>query len=582
MNNICVAELGRSVMVPCGHWFRLWLMLASVAVYLGARPAEAAAPEQLVAEHLAAGEFGAALEQAAQVADPQMQAELLQKVATAQQQAGAPAAAQATLRRIAPRQTRAQAQGQAARRQTQLAGGASMADFGTLMMLIQQNTSGEWEDQDGVGGTMTPFPTGVRVSPEGVLSRATAKDATGSLAAVAAQARKASLNDDMAQASALRVVSLARLEQEVAQRLADGLPVPQSMALFAGLTRVQYVFVDTEAQDLLLAGPAEGWQYQAPGQPVGLNSGRPILQLDDFVTVLRTFLRGEADFGCSINTREEGVRALQAYVQQSLARGPLSAGAGVRNWVNQLQKRLGRQDVVVWGVPADSRVARVIVEADYRMKLIGIDKLDAGQGIPSYFDLLPLNLQKNPPPMEALRWWLTMHYDAVYHSPDRTAFEIQGQSVKCLSENQLLTETGQHLPTGQAEATNRLFAQNFTHRYAELARRDLVFADTQNIFDLALVAALIRHERLEDRAGLDFGVFAPQGGYRPATYPVPREVDSVVNHRVYNGKDVVVQVAGGVRADLLAVVKDEQVARESSTLTKVSLPAGRWWWDVAK
>lgn len=554
------------------------------AVFLMTGIVWSATPQQRVAEHLAVGEFGAALEQAAQVADPSLQAQLFEQIALAQQDAGAASAAQATLRRISSRERRAQAQGKAAQQQRQLAGGASMADFGTLMALIQQNTSGEWEDQDGVGGTMTPFPTGVKVSPEGVLSRVTTQETSGNLAALAADARKAALNDDMAQPSALRVVSLARLEQEIAQRLAEGLPVPTSMAHLAGLTRVQYVFVDEAEHDILLAGPAEAWHYRGHGQPVGLHSGRPTLQLDDFVTVLRTFLRGEADFGCSINTREAGIQAVQEYVQKSLARGPLSAGAGVRNWVNQLQKRLGRQDVVVWGVPADSRVARVIVEADYRMKLIGIDKLDAGQSIPSYFDLLPLDVQKNPPPMEALRWWLTMQYDAVYHAPDRSAFEIQGQSVRCLSENQLLTAEGKHLPTGKSEFVNRLFAENFTRHYDELARRELVFADMQNIFDLALVAALIRQEKLDVRTGLDFGVFAPQGGYRPASYPVPREVDSVVNHRVYNGKDVVVQVAGGVRADLLAVVKNTEITRESESLParKVRLPADRWWWDVAK
>lgn len=571
-------------MVRGDRCWRNCLRGAWSAVFLMMGIAWAATPQQRVAEHLAVGEFGAALEQAAQVDDPALQAQLLEQIALAQQEAGSASAAQATLRRISSRERRAQAQGKAAQQQRQLAGGASMADFGTLMALIQQNTSGEWEDQDGVGGTMTPFPTGVKVSPEGVLSRVTTQETSGNLTALAAGVRKASLNDDMAQPSALRVVSLARLEQEIAQRLAEGLPVPTSMAHFAGLTRVQYVFVDEAEHDILLAGPAEPWGYQGHGQPVGLHSGRPTLQLDDFVTVLRTFLRGEADFGCSINTREAGIQAVQDFVQKSLARGPLSAGAGVRNWVNQLQKRLGRQDVVVWGVPADSRVARVIVEADYRMKLIGIDKLDAGQGIPSYFDLLPLDLQKNPPPMEALRWWLTMQYDAVYHAPDRSAYEIQGQSVKCLSENQLLTAEGKHLPTGKAEFANRLFAENFTRHYDELARRDLVFADMQNIFDLALVAALIRQEKLGARTGFDFGVFAPQGGYCPASYPVPREVDSVVNHRVYNGKDVVVQVAGGVRADLLAIVKNTEITRESENLQarKVRLPADRWWWDVAK
>ena len=68
----------------------------------------------------------------------------------------------------------------------------------------------------------------------------------------------------------------------------------------------------------------------------------------------------------------------------------------------------------------------------------------------------------------------------------------------------------------------------------------MVFADTQNVFDLALVSVLIQHENLDNKANWDLGSFAPHGAYMPARYAAPKEVDSVVNHRVYNGKDIVV------------------------------------------
>ncbi|MDP1796097.1 MAG: DUF1598 domain-containing protein, partial [Planctomycetaceae bacterium] len=468
----------------------LLLSSASGAFAVAADPAATK-----VAEHLAAGEFGPAVEQAATVKDPAEQAKLLQQIAAIQQNGGALASARATRQRIGEPNERAQAQGRADQQQS-LAGGGVVADFTSLMNLIQENTSGQWEQIDGVGGTMSPFQTGVRVSPTVLLNRVTSPDSTGKLAALSTEIRKAELNTDMAQPSAMRLVSLARLEREVARRVAEGQAVPESMMQLAGLSHVQYVFLDKDEGDIVIGGPAEAWQYNAQGQPVGVTSKRPTLQLDDLVTVLRTFTRNEADFGCSINTREENVQSLQAFAAQSQARGPLSAGAGVRGFVNALQKKLGLQDVVVWGVPADSRVARVIVEADYRMKLIGIDKLDAGKEIPSYFDLLPKAMQKNPPATEALRWWLSMKYDAVTHSPDRTAFEIVGSSVLCQSENQVLTAEGKHLPTGQSEPINRQFAENFTQNYASLSKRDNVFADMQNVFDLALVAAMIRQERL--------------------------------------------------------------------------------------
>ena len=39
-------------------------------------------------------------------------------------------------------------------------------------------------------------------------------------------------------------------------------PLPDEVKYLAGLQRVQYVFVDPETKDVILAGPAEGWQDQ--------------------------------------------------------------------------------------------------------------------------------------------------------------------------------------------------------------------------------------------------------------------------------------------------------------------------------
>ncbi len=88
-----------------------------------------------------------------------------------------------------------------------------------------------------------------------------------------------------------------------------------------------------------------------------------------------------------------------------------------------------------------------------------------------------------------------------------------------------------------------MFAKNFTEHYSELAAKEPVFADLQSVFDLALVAALIDREDLDGKASWDRGVFAPKELTRSRATTSPKSVDTVVNHRVFNGKDVVVQVA---------------------------------------
>ena len=58
-----------------------------------------------------------------------------------------------------------------------------------------------------------------------------------------------------------------------------------------------------------------------------------------------------------------------------------------------------------------TRVAQVLVEADYRMKLVGIGLEEGVLGVPSYLDMLKSTTAA--PPLNVLRWWFTMNYKAV-------------------------------------------------------------------------------------------------------------------------------------------------------------------------
>ncbi|MCA8995948.1 MAG: hypothetical protein KDA80_03160, partial [Planctomycetaceae bacterium] len=225
------------------------------------------------------------------------------------------------------------------------------------------------------------------------------------------------------------------------------------------------------------------------------------------------------------------------------------------------------------------------VEADYRMKLIGIGKLEGGSHIPSYFELLNKQPELASGGLDAMRWWMTMKYDAVMHAADGNSFELRGSAVQCKSENQFLTDQGKRVNTGKAEPINQEFARNFTDHYGELAGKDPVFAELQGVFDLALVAALIDREHLDDKANWDRGVFSTSGAYRPASYAAPKQTETVINHRVYNGQDVVLQAAGGVRGDILSVLENNELRQENPRLGSLAVNARRthtdkWWWDA--
>jgi hypothetical protein len=547
--------------------------------------------EDQILAHIEFGEFTRAVEIAKTSTDAEERSQLLGLVADAQLKIGDFGAALGSIRSMPDFNKRQIARDKHLDEQA-LAGGGG-ADFTQLIDLIMQET-GEpggtnWADLGGGNGTVSQFDQGVRVEPSGVLRTQTAEEQSGRLKDLGIQVREALLNSEIAQVSGLRVISLPRLEAAVARRLEQGKEPTISMNLLGGLTSIKHVFVYPEDQEIVIAGPAEGWKYNDNGLPVGVESGKPVMQLDDLVTVLRAFsATGQKFFSCSINPREEGLKNLKGFVEQTSSR-PLRPGAAVRNWVGQLQQQLGRQDIVYSGINPESRVARTIVEADYRMKLIGIGKYDfeGSSKVPSIFDLMTAEEQKASK-LDALRWWLTMKYDAVLHTPDRNGFEFVGSSVLCQSENQFLNAQGKQVQTGQSEGSNLVFAQTFTTKYEELAKQDIVFADLKNVFDLSLVAAILQHEGAARNVGWDLGVFSNEGSYITARHAAPREVDSVVNHRVFRGRDIVVQVAGGVRADLGSVIADASIYRECVRLdgtadkarTNDNLPANRWWWDA--
>jgi hypothetical protein len=185
-----------------------------------------------------------------------------------------------------------------------------------------------------------------------------------------------------------------------------------------------------------------------------------------------------------------------------------------------------------------------MVEADYRMKLVGMGLEEGVPEVPSYLAMIRLGPRQGAPAMGVLRWWFELSYDAVAAAKDRSAFALRGQGVKVLSENEHLTAEGQRVHTGESDDLNREFARNFTEHFEELAVKYPVYAELRNVFDLALVAALVREEGLAARCGWHMTCFGDADAYRVELRPAPQKVESVVGCRVINEIHVVAGVYG--------------------------------------
>lgn len=539
-------------------------------------------------EQLAAGEFAPALGLAQKVSEPALRDQWLSQLAAAQAQVGGPDAALATLAQITDDRSRYSAiqSTRSSASTTPGAPGGNQADFDSLIELITTTVRPTTWDEVGGPGTVSEFRNGVYVDAQGQLRRALKTDKATGLATERLAALQVSENDDPTRFSPLRKVSLTRLEKYVQLGLAAGRQPSQDMLHLAGLQRIKYVFVYPETGDLVIAGPAGQWQRDGEGRPRDVATGRPVVQLDDLVVVLR-YLSSVPDgtFGCSIEPTTESLARTRQFAEDSSTTPlkPHQRGA----WLKALREQLGQQKIVVDGIDPRTRVARVMVEADYRMKLVGIGLEKGTADVPSYLDLIHVPRGQAPPPLDVLRWWFTLNYDAVRATEDRSAFEIRGKGVQVMSENEMLTALGRRVHTGKSDPTNSDFAGRFTQHFEALAEKYPVYADLQNIFDLALVASLMQSEQLPERVAWHQTCFGDSQQYAVPLGAAPSSVQSVINHRIIHQKHVVVGVSGGVHVAPQALTRRGAIKTDTygalsaqrSNAKQADLPLGVWWWD---
>ncbi len=387
------------------------------------------------------------------------------------------------------------------------------------------------------------------------------------------------LSADVMVASPCRKVSLIHLEAAVAAKLAASEPMSDELSCLAGLQRIDYVFVDVDGKDLIIAGPAEGFAPDQVGRPRGVESGRPTLLLDDLLVALRSVAQASR-VGCSIDPIAANLAALERYVSQNST--PATPQV-IEGRYKQMAGTLGLHDVSIYGVPEDSHFAKTLVEADYRMKRISMGLETPGvKGLRSHLAML------RPGGNSVQRWWFVPLYEGLYRSPDRLAFEFVGQRVQLLSQEELTNAAGQRAAATTTRITTQAFAKQFTERYADLAEQSPVFAELQNLFDLCLLSALMDREQLAERVGWTMAVFrdAERLPHRAGT--PPKQVPALVNSKRASSGVIVGLVGGGVTINLREVLTptalQESPVRRLEALRTEHLSATRaeahpWWWD---
>jgi hypothetical protein len=442
---------------------------------------------------------------------------------------------------------------------------------------------------------------GVYIDAEGMLKQSAVLRPIELKKLLEAEGAPAAVPVDIARPSALRRVSLARLEQIVERAHQLGEPLPAEVRYLAGLQGISYLRFLPEQADVLLCGPAEAWEQLPSGDVVGVRSRLPVLHLDDLIVALRyAFARDRADafIGCSIEPAEEGVKELSNY----LGRLKGIDGAAAPRIAKEMEQTIGPQQILVYGVPAGSRFALKMVSADYRLKRIALGHdASPSKKVPSYLELMARAQPTATPPQQ--RWWFVGRFDALRHSADKLTWQLEG--------NGLAVQTGPSTVVALAAADQSKpsraatqFAQAATRGFEELAGKVPVFADLRNLVALATTAVMMREMTREYASAAAPGQAAGNADQPPsdrwplfthflsiercpiARFEAPRKAPALSVVRQISKRHWLFAVSGGVEIDPEVLAEPRLHKQDASgRLDRAQGELGltpdrtRWWWD---
>ncbi|MFK8112960.1 MAG: DUF1598 domain-containing protein [Rubripirellula sp.] len=476
------------------------------------------------------------------------------------------------------------------------AGGGSLADFDSLMTLIQNTVEPDtWEALGGVG-TMAPYPAGVMVDPDGLLreltssKRTTAKPSPADRMAAWLEQPIDSGNSAWTDPAKVRCVSMRRMAQALAWAAthSEQMSNDQQLALdrMAGLSRVSLVLVTPD--DFILAGPVAGFDAREQWM-VDRKSGLPMLRLSS-VAVGLSACRTKQGFGCTIDPDFERLKATtQLGMKISSGQIPIGDAKG------HVAQTLGRQNITVFGTSSQHEVAWCMVEADRHMKRLALGEEPMPEGVRNYVQLIA-STSKNGPPSELLLrlWFNSQPLDWRCHVEGQTkVIQIAGKPMKLSGENELALANGERGHRVLGNPTTEAFVDHFNQNLASIRRQYPVYGALESVYQATAISriwtqlAVSSDHDLIQRAILHFA------SLRAEALATPREVDSIVtlhSYREGRQRHHVMLASGGVSISGSKLISDgmrDQMQRAAypplATYARIAetRPPERWWWNAS-
>jgi len=470
-------------------------------------------------------------------------------------------------------------------------GGGSLADFTSLMDLIQTTVVPDTWEALGGPSTMSPYVAGIFVDGAGVVQDITTSESDSSIDNLeimlsgmadgdgAALANRVDAPGAWRMPSKYRCVSLSRLAKHVLRCRIGGNDVDVAARSMAGLSQIQYLIVDESNEDVILVGAIGGIE-QRDGWMRDQKTGLVVVQLESFVAAATSILANQP-FGCTIDPTAESMAAAAKVADDFRAKTiPIGmAPEAVRN-------ALGNQDVRVFGTAGDTPLGYLMVQADRHMKQLALGLQPMPRGIPNYLDMITRHIDSGAPDGQLLRLWFTGAPMAVRVDDANRIYEFAGNPIRLASETAMARADGNRDVAPPDERVIE-FVAAFNDSFRDIVSEYPIYGALRSVYVSASVAEVIRRSDAAPWMTRILGAMLlddPSMG----RLQTPRKVASVATlHRVtHRGKrHAIIVASGGVMVETSQTVEPDLRRYDANGSLVQRFVADEpsndraWWWD---
>ena len=301
-------------------------------------------------------------------------------------------------------------------------------------------------------------------------------------------------------------VSLRALSQTVYSCLASGKRIPEKIQTLFGISYIEgYIVQDKNPKDIILFGLT--------------SENRPSLRLDDMIANMRIIANRSAYPYCSLDPKSENTIALQHLFSTA---GSMNSTVEMKAFFKKIQDTVGPQEVVIGGVPRNSRHAHVMIDADYHMKKVSQAHISI-DGVTSYLDHSlneAVDKIKNGKPVPAskasmARFWFHIGKGSPKFQQGTDIVAIDHCNVVILTEKQKATASGELVDVIEDDIHAIAFANEMSE-YLSIPGFSTVpiYAELENLFRLRAILLSIEYQGAFKSIGWSFSSFIPEYKYQ--------------------------------------------------------------------